>query len=192
VDKAVAATCTAQGFTTYTCVRENCGYSRKSNYTNPTNHVGTTVVDKAVAPDCVNTGLTEGSHCIACDKVLIAQRVVSALGHSEVVVPAKAANCTETGLTEGKVCSVCGVTTVEQTVVDAKGHVEVVDKAVAATCTTDGKTEGKKPPRKPRQKSADEPEEVIRETSDEIKPVDQSNDWLRAVEEALNAAQGKE
>ena len=54
------------------------------------------------------------------------------------------------------------------------------------------KPEGKKPPRKPKQKPADEPDEVIRETSDEIKPVDQSNDWLRAVEEALNAAKEKE
>lgn len=56
----------------------------------------------------------------------------------------------------------------------------------------ESKPEGKKAPRKPRQKPADEPDEVIRETSDEIKPVDQSNDWLRAVEEALNAAKEKE
>lgn len=56
----------------------------------------------------------------------------------------------------------------------------------------ESKPEGKKAPRKPRQKPSDEPDEVIRETSDEIKPVDQSNDWLRAVEEALNAAKEKE
>ena len=56
----------------------------------------------------------------------------------------------------------------------------------------ESKPEGKKAPRKPRQKPSDEPDEVIRETSDEIKPVDQSNDWLRAVEEALSAAKEKE
>ena len=36
-----------------------------------------------------------------------------------------------------------------------------------------------------------EPEEAV-ESVEEIKPVDQSNDWLRAVEEALNAAQNKQ
>ena len=43
----------------------------------------------------------------------------------------------------------------------------------------------------PSSEPADEPEETV-EVVEEIKPVDQSNDWLRAVEEALNAAQGKQ
>jgi cell fate regulator YaaT (PSP1 superfamily) len=34
--------------------------------------------------------------------------------------------------------------------------------------------------------------EIAVETVEEIKPVEQSNDWLRAVEEALNAAQSKQ
>ena len=39
----------------------------------------------------------------------------------------------------------------------------------------------------------DSPEPEISETlEEEMKPVDQSSDWLRAVEEALNAAKGKE
>ena len=46
----------------------------------------------------------------------------TALGHTEVTIPAVAPTCTETGLTEGKKCSVCGTVTVAQTTVDAKGH----------------------------------------------------------------------
>ena len=41
-------------------------------------------VDPAVEPTCTSSGLTQGSHCSACGEVLVAQRVVPALGHSYV------------------------------------------------------------------------------------------------------------
>jgi len=41
----------------------------------------TIVNDKAVAPSCTETGLTEGSHCEVCGEVLVAQQTVAALGH---------------------------------------------------------------------------------------------------------------
>lgn len=49
------------------------------------------VVDNAVSPDCVNTGLEEGSHCSRCDDATVEQVIVPALGHkyeSEITKPA--------------------------------------------------------------------------------------------------------
>lgn len=40
------------------------------------------VIDKALAPTCTNTGLTEGAHCSICDKVVVEQEVVDTLEHN--------------------------------------------------------------------------------------------------------------
>ncbi len=93
---------------------------------------------------CDEAGLTEGEKCESCQEVLVAQQVIPALGHTEVVDAAKAPTCTETGLTEGKHCSVCDEVLVAQTVVPAAGHTEETVEGKKATCTEDGLTEGKK------------------------------------------------
>ena len=75
--------------------------------------------------------------------MLVAQKTVAALGHTEVVDKAKEPTCTETGLTQGKHCSDCGEVLVAQKTVAALGHTEVVDKAKEPTCTQAGLTQGK-------------------------------------------------
>ena len=39
-------------------------------------------IDPAVEPSCMDTGLSEGSHCSVCNEVILAQEEVEALGHS--------------------------------------------------------------------------------------------------------------
>ena len=133
------ATCTTDGSKYQIC--SVCGATIKTDNIPALGH--TEVMDKAVAPTCTQTGLTEGKHCSVCNAVLVSQKTVNALGHTEVIDKAVAPTCTQTGLTEGKHCSVCNEVLVSQKTVNALGHTEVIDKAVAPTCTQTGLTEGK-------------------------------------------------
>ena len=157
-------TCTTGGYTTHTC---RCGDSYKTDEKAALGHAWKAatctipktcktcsqtegkalghkeVVDAAVAATCTKTGLTEGKHCSVCNKVLVAQKVVSLKGHKEVVNPAVEPTCTKPGLTVGIYCSVCNEVLYKQEIIDAKGHTEVIDAAVTATCTNSGLTEGR-------------------------------------------------
>ena len=135
----VPATCVAEG-TAATQQCKRCDYivPAQSLPIDPNNHANI-VKDVAVAPTCTETGLTEGSHCGDCNKILIAQEVVSSTNHTEVIDPAVAATCTETGLTEGSHCSVCNKILVAQKTVSALNHsfTNYISND-DATCTEDG------------------------------------------------------
>ena len=135
----VPATCAAKG-TAETQQCKRCGYTVPAAILqiDPNNHANI-VEDVAVAPTCTKTGLTEGSHCGDCNKILIAQEVVSSTNHTEVIDPAVAATCTETGLTEGSHCSVCNKILVAQKTVSALNHsfTNYISND-DATCTEDG------------------------------------------------------
>ena len=105
------------------------------------NHTEVTVPGKAAT--CTETGLTDGTKCSVCEKVLVEQEEIGLAPHTEVIDAAVAPECEATGLTEGKHCSVCEEVIVAQETVAATGHTEVVDPAVAPKCEATGLTEGK-------------------------------------------------
>ena len=97
------ATCKEEGKSVRTCSK--CADSEECTISKSDEH--TPVIDKAVAASCHSTGLTEGSHCSVCNKVIVAQETLSMIPHTPEVDPAIAATCTKAGLTEGRHCSVC-------------------------------------------------------------------------------------
>ncbi len=130
--KVTDPTCTAAGYTTYTCV---CGDTYKSNEVAALGHDYDAVV---TAPDCVNDGYTTYT-CKVCAYTYTDDEV-AALGHdydAEVTAP----DCLNGGYTT-YTCKVCGYTYVADEVA-ALGHTVVVDVAVAPTFTSTGLTEGK-------------------------------------------------
>jgi len=95
-------TCTAKGFTTYTC---ECGDSYIDEYVESLGH--TPISDSAIESTCSMTGLTEGSHCSVCDTVIVAQEVVAKKAHipSDWITDAQA-TYVENG-SRHKICLVC-------------------------------------------------------------------------------------
>ena len=90
-------------------------------------HIHAVVNDKAIAPTCTETGLTEGIHCLSCDEILVEQQVIEALGHSVVEDKAVLPSETKFGLTEGYHCSTCSLVFKEQELVRPLGCTIVME-----------------------------------------------------------------
>jgi len=69
------------------------------------------VVDEEVPALCESTGLTAGSHCKVCGKVIVAQKETPALGHDLVTVEAKVPTYTREGWYEYEDCTRCKYST---------------------------------------------------------------------------------
>ena len=128
------STCTKKGSIKYTC---DCGDSYTEEIPLKSHNE---VTDYGKAATCTETGLTDGSHCSVCKKVLVAQSEIPKTNHeynaSYKVI--KDATCTEKGTI--RYYCVCGKTKDEE--LPLTEHEAVIDKAVAATCTKEGKTQG--------------------------------------------------
>ena len=73
-----APTCTKMGYTIYTCA---CGDKKVVDPVSALGH--TVVIDKAIAPTCTATGLTEGEHCFVCGEITKAQEIVPVIDHAD-------------------------------------------------------------------------------------------------------------
>lgn len=134
-DVVTEPTCTSKGYTTHTC--DKCNSTYVDTYTDMIEH--TSVKDRGRQATCVNTGITEGSHCGVCGKIIVAQKVIPKKEHDyvkETVSP----TCTSSGY-DKYVCSMCG-DEYRDNYSQAKGHIIVKDEYKAPTCTTTGLTEG--------------------------------------------------
>lgn len=86
---------------------------------------------------CEETGLTDGTKCADCGKLLTAE-VIPALGHTPEDVPGYDATCEEAGLTNGTKCAVCGTELTAQEAIPALEHKYVGTVTTAATCDDPG------------------------------------------------------
>ena len=82
------------------------------------------VTDYYQAPTCTKDGLTPGSHCSVCGKVIFAQRVIAKKGHTIVIDEAVPATCTEYGKSIGSHCSECGEVLTKQTPTPKAPHID--------------------------------------------------------------------
>lgn len=113
-----AATCTTEGLMAFSC--QDCGVQVSTETIPALGHA--VAIDPAVAATCTTTGLTEGSHCTACNEVLTAQQTIPALGHDwdegEVT---KAATCSATGVRTHH-CTRCDVAGEQEIAIDPNAH----------------------------------------------------------------------
>ena len=128
----VAPTCTADGYTEYTCTE--CGRVYRSDYVETTGHTWDEG-ELTTAPGCTETGVRTYT-CLVCRDTMT--ETVEATGHEMMTsTDIKPPTCTEDGYVV-MACGKCGYT--EKTVIKALGH-NFVD-GVCSACGEEFYTEG--------------------------------------------------
>lgn len=159
----VLPTCSAQGYTNYTC-EHDAAHTKRDNYTeiNSEAHAWNEGVVTTPA-DCENTGVKtytcthnaahtreeeipalnhiyDNDHDLDCNREGCNHtRACTHNGTEREVIPGYAATCTANGLTDGERCKNCGETTVAQQVIESTGH-NHVGVVTDPTCTEGGYT----------------------------------------------------
>ena len=100
----IDATCTQSGKVVYSC--DMCSSGRKEEILPALGHKE--IKDAAVAATCEKDGLTEGSHCSVCNKVLTEQKKVPATGHEFGVWKTISQATVFSPEQQLRFCSVCG------------------------------------------------------------------------------------
>ena len=130
--------CTHEGEILYKC--EICGEEQIK----PLEMAEHTIVeDKYKFVTCQEEGLTWGTHCSVCGKVIVPQEVIPKAEHYVVIDFEVEPTCYSEGLTEGSHCENCGKVLTKQEVIPKKEHEETaVKKGFAPDCEDDGLTDG--------------------------------------------------
>ena len=99
-----------------------CGYERYASC----KHLNTKAIE-AVEATCTASGLTEGSKCVDCGEILVAQVATSPKGHISTTVKGYDSTCKQTGLTDSVKCSICNTELETAIIIPVKPH-EYTDK----------------------------------------------------------------
>ena len=130
-------TCEAGGYSTYNCT--TCDYSYVADEVGPKGHTAQVIAGKGAT--CTSTGLTDGSICAVCEKILVNQTEISKTNHS-YKTSTIVSSCTNSGYTT-YTCVYCNYSYVDGEV-SASGHTVEVIPGKVATCTSTGLTDGAK------------------------------------------------
>ena len=97
------ATCTSKAVYYKSC---SCGETGTSTFEHGNMLEHTVVIDNRIAETCTNTGLTEGSHCLVCNKTIIAQEIIPAQHNMSNWIIDQNPTCTTNG-SQHKECMQC-------------------------------------------------------------------------------------
>lgn len=123
------ATCTEDGYTTYTCSGEDCGQSYKADYVFAVGHQTKKVVKTAAT--CMISGIAN-IVCTVCGQITDTEKI-NASGHKYKNVYV-APTCTEDGYI-AKQCAICGSFSEKKTK-KATNHPNTHTEITEGTCTT--------------------------------------------------------